>query len=59
VKLEYDHMDFARRRDTLIPTPACLALGCAPFEYDVRQTIDLVKVGLNYRFDWGPVVARY
>jgi outer membrane immunogenic protein len=55
VKLEYDHLDFGRQRETL--TPVCA--GCGPFDYDVRQTIDLVKVGLNYRFGWSPVVAKY
>jgi outer membrane immunogenic protein len=46
VKLEYDHMDFGQRREEL----ACVA-GCFQgFDYDVRQTIDLVKLGLNYRF---------
>ena len=34
--------------------------GCVAFRYDVNQTVDLVKVGLNYRFGWGgPVVAKY
>jgi outer membrane immunogenic protein len=46
VKLEFDHMDFGRRREEL----ACVAACAQGFDYDVRQTIDLVKVGLNYRF---------
>jgi outer membrane immunogenic protein len=56
VKVEYDHLDFGTRRETL----AAVAPGVLPFEYDVKQTIDLVKVGVNYRFGFdGPVVARY
>ncbi len=55
VKLEYDHLDFGTRRETLAP----VCTGCGPFEYDVRQRIDLVKVGLNYRFGYSPVVAKY
>jgi outer membrane immunogenic protein len=31
-----------------------------PFQYEVKQTIDLVKVGVNYKFGWAqPVVAKY
>jgi outer membrane immunogenic protein len=57
VKAEYNHLDFGRETETLQPLPGC---GCVAFQYDVKQTVDLVKVGLNYRFGWGgPVVARY
>jgi len=55
VKVEYDHMDFHRRRETLAP----VAAGAFAFDYDVQQTVDLVKVGLNYRFGYSPVVAKY
>jgi len=54
VKAEYNHLDFGTARETVQPlTPAV-----APFDYDIRQRIDLVKVGLNYRFG-GPIVAKY
>jgi outer membrane immunogenic protein len=57
VKAEYNHLDFGTRTETLNPLPTC---GCVAFQYDVRQTIDLVKAGVNYRFNWnGPVVAKY
>jgi outer membrane immunogenic protein len=46
VKVEYNHLDLGKKRETLAPIAGC----CTPFEYDVKQTIDLVKVGLNYRF---------
>jgi len=55
VKVEYDHLDFSRQRETL--EAACGA--CLAFEYDIRQRIDLIKVGLNYSFNSSPVVARY
>jgi outer membrane immunogenic protein len=58
VKAEYNHLEFDRRTETLQPLPACV--GCLAFQYDIRQRIDLVKVGVNYKFGWGtPVVAKY
>ena len=54
VKAEYDYLDFGTRRETLIS----VATGAPAFQYDVRQRIDLVKAGINYKFG-GPVVARY
>ena len=57
VKAEYNHLDFDRQRRTLAPQAGC---ACVAFQYDIKQTIDLVKVGTNYRFGWGsPVVASY
>jgi outer membrane immunogenic protein len=53
VKVEYDHMDFRRRRETLLPVTG------VTFDYDIEQTVDLVKVGVNYRFGYAPVVAKY
>jgi outer membrane immunogenic protein len=47
-KLEYNHLDFGNRTETL----ANVAAG-GPFEYNVRQTTDLVEAGVNYRFNWG------
>jgi outer membrane immunogenic protein len=58
VKVEYDHMEFRRQRATLQPVGA----GALAFDYDIEQTVDLIKVGVNYRFGWygsGPVSARY
>ncbi len=49
LKMEYDYLSFGRRRETLGPTPGCL---CIQFQYDIKQTIQLVKVGVNYRFGW-------
>ena len=54
VKIEYDYMDFGRQRETLQP----VQVFAGPFPYDIRQRVDLVKAGINYKFG-GPVVARY
>ncbi len=46
-KLEYDFMDFGTSRfifGTVVPI-------------DIKQNIQTVKFGLNYKFDWGGVVA--
>jgi outer membrane immunogenic protein len=54
-KVEYNHYDFGSRQVTLVG-PAFPA----GIPENIRQTIDTVKVGLNYRFGGaGPVVARY
>jgi outer membrane immunogenic protein len=58
-KLEYNYMDFGTRTYSFAIAP----LSDDPFTVDtkIRQSIHLVKVGLNYRFDVGkyPVSARY
>jgi len=60
-KLEYDYMDFGTKNLAFAPTslgvlaPVALAL-----DADDRERVQLIKAGLNYRFNWGgPVVARY
>ena len=48
-KLEYNFIDLGKER-----------LNFVGDSLDVRQTIHTVKVGLNYRFNWGaPIAARY
>ena len=52
-KVEYQHFDFGRAEFTLAPTV---------FRFDERMRAEVVKFGLNYKFDdWGkaPVVAKY
>ncbi len=58
VKAEYNYMDFGTKRIFVAST------GIEPtqpnFEEDIGRTIQVVKVGLNYKFDWsGPLVAKY
>jgi len=55
VKFEYDHMEFRGNRESFAP----VGFDAVPFDFDVRQSIDLVKVGVNYRFGYSPVVAKY
>jgi outer membrane immunogenic protein len=57
VWLEYDHMGFGSRTETFVFPDG------SSFQENVRQTVDKVLVGVNYRFGLGkgeaPVVARY
>jgi outer membrane immunogenic protein len=57
VKIEYLHVDFGSRLyvDPFVITPA----GGNIVTRDLRLTDDIVRAGLNWRFNWGPVVARY
>jgi outer membrane immunogenic protein len=59
MKLEYNQLDFGNRTDTL----AGIAAGSSAFQYNIRQTVDLIELGIIYRFGdpWGkgPVVAKY
>jgi outer membrane immunogenic protein len=52
---EYDYYDFGTRRLSFTTPAAAL-----DFNEDIKQTINLGKVGLNYHFNWvSPVVAKY
>lgn len=53
-KLEYDYIAFGKQNVGTFTNAA----GFSPFTEDIRQNINLVKVGANYRFG-GPVVAQY
>jgi outer membrane immunogenic protein len=56
-KLEYDFMDFGTSR-FVFDTPFIGNTGIVTA--DVKQRIQVVKFGWNYKFDWGgPVVANY
>jgi outer membrane immunogenic protein len=57
-KVEYLHMDFGRT-SAVTPTPPAAAIPGAAWipSHDFRE--DVVRVGLNYRFGGGPVVAAY
>jgi outer membrane immunogenic protein len=53
-KLEYNHIDFG---STNVGVNS--SLGTTSF-VSSSETIDIVKAGVNYRFNWGgPAVARY
>ena len=58
VKAEYNYMDFGTERILVKST------GIEPtqpnFDEDIGRKIQVVKVGLNYKFDWGgPLAGRY
>ena len=59
-KLEYNYMDFGTHTYSFDVAPVGFPFS-AVVDTNIRQNIHLVKVGLNYRFDWGkaPVYARY
>jgi outer membrane immunogenic protein len=56
-KIEYDFMDFGKTDYHFAPlgVPGTTAFA----DVSIRQYIHLVKVGLNYRFGYSPVVAKY
>jgi outer membrane immunogenic protein len=53
--IEYNHYGFGNKRLSFSDPN----VAGAAFLLDVRQDIDVVKVGVNYRFGSSPVVARY
>ncbi len=55
--VEYDHMGFGTKTENFLFNDGSFA-----FQENVKQSVDKVLVGINYRFGWGkgtPVVARY
>jgi outer membrane immunogenic protein len=53
-KVEYDYINYG---STNIAYPSAAA---AIQSFAVKDTKQIAKVGVNYKFDWGgPVVARY
>ena len=56
-KVEYDYLDFGTR-SVSFPGLAGLITGLNE-GVNIRQNIHLVKLGLNYRFGDGPVIAKY
>jgi len=52
-KLEYDFIGFGTNRVDFDLGPAGLAI----IPIDVKHRIQAVKLGLNYKLDWGPPVA--
>ena len=62
-KIEYDYLDFGTKSVHLSGT-GCPASGgvqlCTPVtsDFDVRQNTHLLMLGINYRFNNSPVVAK-
>lgn len=42
---------------TTVPFPAVSVINAQ--DISVRQWIDVVKLGVNYKFDWSPFLAAY
>jgi outer membrane immunogenic protein len=57
-KLEYDYMDFGTK-SFAFTTFSPVTLVTVTSTFDDRERVHLVRAGLNYRFNWGPVVAKY
>jgi len=53
VKVEYDYLDFGQRSTVLVD-----GLGNA-FTEEIHQNVQLVKVGLNYKFGWGDMAPLW
>ena len=57
LKVEYLHVGFETRQYQNIPVVT--VAGTAFVARDTKLTDDIVRAGLNVKFNWGPVVARY
>jgi len=58
VWVEWDHMGFGDKNETFVFPNG------ASFAENVKQSVDKVLVGVNYRFGWfgkgkGPVATKY
>jgi outer membrane immunogenic protein len=57
-KLEYLYVDLGRMSGSFLTTIPALGGGFVTSNYSSRITDNVLRVGVNYRFD-GPVVAKY
>ena len=53
-KIEYNYLDFTTRSVEFTDTTDQINLNS-----NIRQTVQVVKTGINYRFGWAPVGIRY
>ena len=58
-KLEYLYVDLGRTSGSFTTPIAALGGGALTSNYSSRITDNVLRVGLNYRFNNGPVVAKY
>jgi outer membrane immunogenic protein len=57
--IEYNYIGFDKKNEVFTLNPAFAPPG-ATVNADIRNTLSVAKVGVNYKFDWGtPVVAKY
>ena len=58
--IEYNYMEFDKKNYGFPVLPALLAPASLTINTDLRNTMSVAKVGLNYKFNWGgAVVAKY
>ena len=61
--VEYNYIEFDKKNEAFLLNlgPAnALVPGGITVNADLKNTLSVAKVGVNYKFDWGtPVVARY
>jgi outer membrane immunogenic protein len=53
-KIEYNYIDFTNRSTEFTDTTDQVNLNA-----NIRQNVQVVKTGVNYRFGWAPVGVRY
>ena len=58
-KLEYLYVDLGRTSGSFATPLAALGGGTITSNFSSRITDNVLRVGVNYKFDNGPVVARY
>jgi outer membrane immunogenic protein len=56
LKFEYLHVGFETHQYV---TPATVLAGIPIETRDTKLTDDIIRAGMNVKFNWGPVVARY
>ena len=57
--IEYNYLQFDRKNETFTINPALTGGALVNVNADLRNTLSIAKVGVNYKFDWGAPVARY
>ena len=59
-KIEYNYLDFGTKSYGLVAGPNAFdGAVSSTYTTDIAQRLHVIKVGLNYRFDQGAVVAKY
>jgi len=58
--VEYNYIEFDRKNEAFLINPVITAPINVFVNADLKNTLSIAKVGINYKFDWGtPVAARY
>jgi outer membrane immunogenic protein len=58
--VEYDYMEFDKKNVAFRVNPLLTGPAAVTVNSDIRNTLSVAKVGVNYKFDWGSgVVAKY